>query len=369
MCKPKPKNSMCSKGFGVIKKDIEYLDEALFEDFADWRCQREFTPWPDSDKWLLASCLQKAIRRGHEDIALNATAHLFQIDKRMLQRRLLVTAFEDVGIANNRVVAQATLICTSLRVRKQLGELRAYLFAASIMARSAKCRASDQLYMVCNNAEEGQEMREAVCELNVNQLTACALAKDASLYVRAYAAQKLHQGCVCDAIDFMEQISVLPPMIDVCCVAASKMRDPLGVYTPMLMAEFQDDVDEVENTVEEENGKIIPLYAFDPLHTRCGKQAVKEWMKQTPELRSFSPKQIGKAVFHTESVLCDRELSSPGLDGLKNKGVEVSLRHGGVPLDRHTELLNAVTEHMPSLNNIRTDILAQMQPPQLSLLC
>ena len=348
----------------MIKKDIEYLDEALFEDFADWRYQPDFVPWPDGDKWLLASCLQKAIRRGHEDIALNAAAHLFQIDKRMLQRRLLVTAFEDVGIANNRVVAQTTLICTSLRVRKQLGELRAYLFAASIMARSAKCRASDQLYMVANNAEEGQEMREAVCELNINQLTACALAKDASVYVRAYAAQKLHQGCVCDAIEFMEQIPALPPMIDVCCVAASKMRDPLAVYTPMLMAEFQDDVDEVESNVPAESNEPIPLYAFDPLHTRCGKQAVKEWMKQTPELRSFSPKQIGKAVFHTESVLCDRELSSSDLNSLKEKGVEVSLRHGCVPLDRHAELLGAVMKHMPSLNNIR----AQMQPSQFSLL-
>lgn len=352
----------------MIKKDISYLDEALIEDYADWKNQPEFTPWPDSDKWLLASCLQKGIRRGHEHISLNAAAYLYQLDKRMLQRRLLVTAFEDIGIANNRAVAQATLICTHSKIRKTLGEFKSYLFAVSIMARSAKCRAADQLYMVCNNAEESQEMREAVHELNVNQLTACALAKDASLYVRAYAAQRLHKGCVCDAIEYMEQVHALPPMIDVCCVAASKMRDPLAVYTPMLMAEFQDCTTEIQNTVPDESGETIPLYVFDPLHTRCGKQAVKELIKQTPELQSFKPNQIGKAVFHTESVLCDRELSSPALNGLKDKGVEVSLRHGGVPLDRHAELLDAVITHMPSLNKIRADILADMNPSQLPLL-
>ncbi|MEM9469367.1 MAG: hypothetical protein AAF988_04325 [Pseudomonadota bacterium] len=352
----------------MIKKDISYLDEALIEDYADWQYQPEFVPWSDSDKWLLASCLQKAIRRGHEHIALNAAAHLYQLDKRMLQRRLLVTAFEDIGIANNRAVAQTTLICTHSKIRKQLGEFRAYLFAASIMARSIKCRAADQLYMICNNAEEGQEMREAVQELNINQLIACALAKNASLYVRAYAAQRLHKGCVCDAIEYMEQVHALPPMIDVSCVASSKMRDPLAVYTPMLMAEFQDRTTEIENIVLDESGNTIPLYAFDPLHTRCGKQAVKIWMKQTPELQSFTPNQIGKAVFHTESVLCDRELSSPELDDLKDKGVEVSLRQGGVSLDRHDELFDVVTSHMPSLNKIRADILADMNPSQLPLL-
>lgn len=49
------------------------------------------------DKWLLASHLQKAIRRGWEDEAVWAASHLYTIDRAYLAYRLSVMAVEDVG--------------------------------------------------------------------------------------------------------------------------------------------------------------------------------------------------------------------------------------------------------------------------------
>jgi replication-associated recombination protein RarA len=52
------------------------------------------------DRWLLASNLQKAIRRGLTDVALGTASKLLIVDARYFWRRLLVIAYEDVGFSN-----------------------------------------------------------------------------------------------------------------------------------------------------------------------------------------------------------------------------------------------------------------------------
>lgn len=58
------------------------------------------------DRWILASLLQKAIRRDEPEWALPAAASLLRIDPVGLWRRLLVIAFEDVSFADVALVAE-----------------------------------------------------------------------------------------------------------------------------------------------------------------------------------------------------------------------------------------------------------------------
>lgn len=85
------------KVFIVIgKKDLEYILDDL---------ESRITKLPETgpmgfDKWLVASSLQKSIRRGETQIAMNCAARLWEQDKRMLWRRLGVIALEDLGIGD-----------------------------------------------------------------------------------------------------------------------------------------------------------------------------------------------------------------------------------------------------------------------------
>ena len=56
------------------------------------------TPQPmDASPWVAMSALQKAIRRGREDLALGAAATLLRDAPERLWRRLGCIAYEDVG--------------------------------------------------------------------------------------------------------------------------------------------------------------------------------------------------------------------------------------------------------------------------------
>ena len=55
--------------------------------------------------WIGMSLLQKAIRRGHEELALRAAATLLRISPERLWRRCGCIAFEDVGVADLDTVA------------------------------------------------------------------------------------------------------------------------------------------------------------------------------------------------------------------------------------------------------------------------
>jgi hypothetical protein len=58
------------------------------------------------DRWVARSCLQKAIRRGNEELAVRALANLFLHDPRAIWRHLIIIALEDVGLADVGAVAE-----------------------------------------------------------------------------------------------------------------------------------------------------------------------------------------------------------------------------------------------------------------------
>ncbi len=68
---------------------------------------------PNVDKWLAASALQKAIRRGNEVEALLCARLIVDVDRQRLWRRLAVIAMEDVGIADIDAVADTVLAARS----------------------------------------------------------------------------------------------------------------------------------------------------------------------------------------------------------------------------------------------------------------
>ena len=74
----------------------EALDRAIHDRGSDLP---RFEPL-DISPYVAMSLLQKAIRRDRVDLALGSSARLLDISPERLWRRLAVTAFEDLGVAD-----------------------------------------------------------------------------------------------------------------------------------------------------------------------------------------------------------------------------------------------------------------------------
>ena len=72
------------------------------------------TPYIRSTLHIAASLLQKSIRRGRQDLALQAAQRLFDVQPARFWRRLCITLFEDVGLLD-RQLALDVLACAPRR--------------------------------------------------------------------------------------------------------------------------------------------------------------------------------------------------------------------------------------------------------------
>ncbi len=95
------------------RNDLQQILSEIDAALTRYTCQPE-PQLLHADKWVLASGLQKAIRRGELRTAQSCAATLIQVDKQMLWRRLQVTALEDVGVGDAALVTQ--IIAAALKV-------------------------------------------------------------------------------------------------------------------------------------------------------------------------------------------------------------------------------------------------------------
>lgn len=103
--------------------------------------------------WIAASLLQKAIRRGETDWALTAAAQLLESDPDRFWRRLLVIAYEDIGVADLRLIGQITAAAKFRRQFEKDGLAKTLgLSLTRKLSNSLKCRATDDLYVTIENA-------------------------------------------------------------------------------------------------------------------------------------------------------------------------------------------------------------------------
>src|SRR3569832_2261006 len=103
-------------------------------------------------QYVGASLLQKAIRRGRTELALNAAATLLQQSPERLWRRIACIAFEDVGLGDLDLVAQVTTAMAGKRARALLGgEWAVASYLVSRMCGTTKCRGADDLLLVAEH--------------------------------------------------------------------------------------------------------------------------------------------------------------------------------------------------------------------------
>ena len=146
------------------------------------------TPQPvEASPWVAMSAMQKAIRRGREDLALSAAASLLRDAPEKLWRRIGCVAFEDVGVASLDAVGLATVALAGKQVRAALGgEWAVFSCIVSELCRAPKCRAADDLLMACELHPAYGKARAELPHLTTRDLIAIVTGRG-SVHERALA--------------------------------------------------------------------------------------------------------------------------------------------------------------------------------------
>jgi hypothetical protein len=125
--------------------------------------------------WVAMSLMQKAIRRGREDLALRAAATLLRDAPEKLWRRVGCVAFEDVGVADLATAGMVVAALGGKAFRAKLGgEWSVASTIVSAMARAPKCRGADDLLMIVERHPRLEEARRTYATLATRDLLGIA---------------------------------------------------------------------------------------------------------------------------------------------------------------------------------------------------
>jgi hypothetical protein len=275
--------------------------------------------------WVAMSLMQKAIRRGREDLALRAASLLRDAPDR-LWRRCGVIAFEDVGVADLATAGKVVAALGGKTFRAKLGgEWPVASTIVSAMTRAPKCRAADDLLMIVGRHPALEEARRTYSTLPTRELRGIATGAD-HLPKRALA--------LCHAIgtnrrpsdylrprggepqavfDFLLDAGFPATAVELAREGHLKIGEPLCNFLPILGSllppppdELTDDVLPPERTIGD-----LPSWAFD-MFVREGRGAIQRFLARDSATSRWTKKHVpadkrveflGNIVFAVEGGL------------------------------------------------------------------
>lgn len=149
------------------------------------------TPPPDPlrvDSWFARSVMQKAIRRGMTALALRAAAQLLILDARVLWRRLLVTALEDLGPGEADLMARIVAAMRSKAWRDAHGG--DWTVAAELIAQACegtRCQSANDLWNVAKNDPALDALKAALSDASLDDLLAMMVDEEREIGERGVA--------------------------------------------------------------------------------------------------------------------------------------------------------------------------------------
>jgi hypothetical protein len=151
------------------------------------------------------------------------------------------------------------------------------------------------------------------------------------------------------------------------------MRNPLPVLVPLVWLELAPTTHRSINLIElppTPNVNGIPTYALDPLHTRLGGRAARQWLNSNQSIRDYlgghaeqasRVKAAGLAIWHVESAQVVKQLTWDRTEELRTAGIEADFYPVGVPPSAVDGLLKVVRENLVQLDEIRVELLKSSQ--------
>jgi hypothetical protein len=342
----------------------------------------EFQPPPCDpltiSPWIAMSLMQKAIRRGRKDLALQAAATLLNGSPERLWRRLGCTAFEDIGISDLDTVALVTVAMAGKRYRASLGgEWRVASFLMSRMAEVPRCRASDDLLLAAENHPDFEDARLEFAFRTTDDLIRIATGTD-PLPIRALAAWfaigtdrrpsprlSWRQGDPTAIFNALRGI-VEPCVVDIAQEGFRRTGEVLAPFVGLLWPARQRQTATVENDEFPTELMIgdAPGWAYD-VYSREGRAALANFIGGRTETARWvrdhiPPRQrlsfLGGIVFRIEGGLVRKRLRWKTGDELR---CMVNLECNGPHCRDATEILQLMKADIPVLNGVRAQLVGE----------
>jgi MgsA AAA+ ATPase C terminal len=330
------------------------------------------------DRWVAASLLQKCIRRSETQLALRAASTLSGFDRGYTWRRLLITAFEDVGAANPDAVIETVAIATTPKWRSRRGEQASLVYAVARLAEAPKDRSADYLISAAEWHSSLSDVRERCFRADLadrlrivedlsQPLPVRALATWLASGIQTYNGARIGAGDLKRLSRILVGLGASEGLVSSMMLAAKRTGELMVVLVPLIWLESQRDrLAKICNEVVPESPVLdgIPMYAFDK-HTRLGLAAIQKSTRESSYLRAclqqFVPNEVWlravqMAAFYTDGYLISRRLDWSLSRSLEALGIESDFCRVGVSPEAVAPLRKVLKDDLGRLNEIRQEL-------------
>lgn len=328
-----------------------------------------------ADPYVLSSLLQKSIRRGDRQVAQRAAIILSKMRGAAIWRRLLVIAFEDVGVGSIETLT-TTVVANSDPVWRQArgGDVRVAAFVADALAAAVKDRSTDYLGVAKEHPglkDFASVMASKPLEDQLSWVQDQALSLPQRAVAASYAWGFSTIGCNVHNLGALmalfRGLGAPDVLVAATEIAARRTLEPIIALVPLIWLAANSDNARVVSACglpESRSSTGIPLYAFDK-HTRLGKHAIRELVRCDAPLRSclreWVPEQRWQAAsemaaFYTDAAPVARRLEWSRSRDLEVLGKEADFAKLGVPLAAIGPVQTVMATSLARLNDIRESL-------------
>jgi hypothetical protein len=322
------------------------------------------------DPYETSSLLQKAIRRGDADLAERAAVRLYRLRGLDAGRRLLVIAFEDVGIGSLDALIKTTEICVDASASEP-----ALCAAARLLADAPKDRSPKHLLTAALTHPALEEARRVIAAAPHAERLDLVTEADASLSVRAIAAWRCSglnwqakptdRGDIAGLTNIFARLGVPGDLILASREAAKRTYAPIVLMAPLVwIAAVQDQPPPIIQECplpEPVDIDGAPLCIFDK-HTAVGKAAMQRLARESQSvravLRAFArldrARQVAAmAAFYADAAPVSRRLIWGGAAALEALGTKADMLRAGASAEGIEAILAVVRDNLGHLNWLR----------------
>lgn len=343
-----------------VKKHRERLSTAVF----DPRLPR---PIEGADRWLLASLVQKAVRRGDIDTARQAGHQLLRLDPTRLWRRLMVVGLEDIGIGDPEAVCLVIALSALPQARALLASPLAALDSIlQIACYAVKERSGDAFGSITKEMEDQNchsllELSQSakIAVLSYGHVPWRRRLRAAYLLGREWAPAEQRKALFIELSHAFRAAGTPELLLSACLLYCGKSDDRLPLYVPLIYSLWlAQGAPKSVRTVSCQSTLLrdVPSYGFDPLHTRLGRRAVEVWLKSYLSAPPFSASQVAIALWNMEAAASQRLLEWPLGEEIRAQGHTADLLTRGLILSRHVEIDLWIKEQFAVLQHARSAI-------------
>lgn len=333
-----------------------------------------------ADPWLATSALQKATRRGHQTIALEATSFLLAGHGDRFWRRLVVIALEDIGIGDLDLVREVLLASTRKSWRAEQGG--DWAVASRLVQRlcvTPKSRDACELLVAADLHPQWARQRTAFLDLPPGEL--CDIVANPARHLaertlaawliagtKKFPAYSLPEiaGSFPTLLDVYRHIGVAENVLEVARLGSTRTDEGHPLTLPLVwLAASQGPVTvQPAHLPEPVLIRGWPDYSYD-MHTRLGRRALALFGDRGTPLRQMMQRHLpvgahadlfGHLVFRVEGHVVDRRLDYPGAGAILRDAEVAHLTYSGFPETLALEALEVARDQQALLLQCRIEV-------------